>query len=309
VIHLRDIRYVRIGTRDLASADRFVRGVVGLQFAREDHGGRYYRSDSRDHTLVYFEGDPGDHTVGFELGSHDELDVAASELSAQGVEIRQADRAACEQRRVEACLSLRDPTGNLIDLVVGPHHSGARCFLSRDAGITGFSHVGLCTKDPRRDERFWTQTLSAKVSDRIGAAPLLRIDEIHHKIALFATTRSGIQHVNHQVAGIDDVMRAWYELQRQGVRIVFGPGRHPTSGAIFLYFEGPDGLIYEYSTGVRSITAEQEPTYLPRQFPACNESFCLWGSVPDIPEFRKEGQGSERTDRVDGRTNSADAPS
>lgn len=287
MINLWDIRYVRIGTSDLDVADRFARGIVGLELAREDGSARYYRSDNRDHTLVYFKGAPNDHTVGFELRSHEELQAAASELSGQGIEVRDGDAAACEQRRVEACLSFRDPTGNLIDLVVCPHHSGRRYFPSRDAGITGFSHVGLCTKEPRRDERFWTNTLSAKVSDRIGAAPLLRIDEIHHKIALFPTTRSGIQHVNHQVAGIDDIMRAWYELQSQGVKIVFGPGRHPTSGAIFLYYEGPDGLVFEYSTGVRSITAEQEADYQPRQFPAIKESFCMWGSVPDIAEFRK----------------------
>jgi 2,3-dihydroxy-p-cumate/2,3-dihydroxybenzoate 3,4-dioxygenase len=82
-------------------------------------------------------------------------------------------------------------------------------------------------------------------------------------------------------------MRAWYMLQKRGVRVVFGPGRHPTSGAMFLYFEGPDGMVFEYSTGVRSIRPEEEASYQPRQFPSANESFCMWGSVPDIAEFRK----------------------
>jgi 2,3-dihydroxy-p-cumate/2,3-dihydroxybenzoate 3,4-dioxygenase len=98
--------------------------------------------------------------------------------------------------------------------------------------------------------------------------------------------RPGVQHVNHQVASTDDVMRAWYFLRSRGVRIVFGPGRHPTSGAVFLYFEGPDGMVFEYSTGVRLIKPEDEGTYQPRQFARANESFCMWGSVPDIAEFR-----------------------
>jgi 2,3-dihydroxy-p-cumate/2,3-dihydroxybenzoate 3,4-dioxygenase len=96
--------------------------------------------------------------------------------------------------------------------------------------------------------------------------------------------------VNHQVHGVDDVMRAYYFLRERGVRIVFGPGRHPTSGAVFLYFEGPDGMVYEYSTGVRLIKSEEEASYRPRQFPFEPSSFCMWGSKPDIPEFRsKEG--------------------
>ena len=287
MIELLDIRYVRLGTRHLDQATLFAKQILGLEPVRSEAGGTYFRSDSRDHTLVYFEGDPSDHTVGFELRTADELEAAAAELSQLGIAVHAGTPDECEQRFVKAFIHFQDPTGNKIELVAQPHHSGRRYFPSRDAGITGFSHVGLCTKDPARDERFWTQVLGARVSDRIGEAPLLRIDEVHHKVALFPTTRSGLQHVNHQVESIDDVMRSWYMLQKLGVPIAFGPGRHPTSGAMFLYFRGPDDMIFEYSTGVRLITAEQEATYQPRQFPSKNESFCMWGAVPDIAEFKK----------------------
>jgi 2,3-dihydroxy-p-cumate/2,3-dihydroxybenzoate 3,4-dioxygenase len=286
MIDLQDIRYVRLGTRDRAQADRFAQEVLGLERVRQEAGASYFRSDSRDHTLVYFDGDPSDHTVGFELRSADELEQAAAELDRRGIEVRAGSAQACEQRQVRAFVRFRDPTGNPIELVVRPHHSGRRYFPSRDAGITGFSHVGLCTTDAARDERFWTEVLGARVSDRIGDAPLLRIDEVHHRVALFPTTRAGVQHVNHQVESIDDIMRAWYLLQRRGVPIAFGPGRHPTSGAMFLYFRGPDDMIFEYSCGVRLISAEEEATHRPRQFPRGNESFCMWGATPDIAEFR-----------------------
>ena len=292
MINLLDIRYVRLGTRDRAQASRFAREILGLELARDEAGATYFRSDDRDHTLAYFEGDPADHTVGFELRDAADLEAAAAELSNGGLDVHLGTRDECEQRRVDAFIHFRDLTGNKIDLVVRPHHGGRRHFPSRDAGITGFSHVGLCTTDARRDERFWTQVLGARVSDRIGEAPLLRIDEVHHKVALFPTTRSGVQHVNHQVAGIDDIMRSWYMLRQKGVRVVFGPGRHPTSGAMFLYFEGPDGMVYEYSCGVRKILPEEEADYRPRQFPLVNESFCMWGSVPDIAEFRKKDAGA-----------------
>ena len=287
MIDLLDIRYVRLGTRDLAAADRFARDVVGLEFVREEQGARYYRSDDRDHTLVYFQGDPADHAAGFELRDGDALQAAAAELSNTAVAVHAGTADECEMRQVRDFVRFNDPSGNPIELIVRPAHSGRRYFPARDAGITGFSHIGLCSTVAPRDERFWTSTLGARVSDRIGDAALLRIDEVHHRVALFPTTRAGIQHVNHQVASIDDVMRAWYQLQARGVRIVFGPGRHPTSGAVFLYFEGPDGMVFEYSTGVRSIRPEDETSYQPRQFPRANSSFCMWGSVPDIAEFRK----------------------
>ncbi|MES2943112.1 MAG: VOC family protein [Pseudomonadota bacterium] len=286
MINLWDIRYVRLGTRDLASASRYARQIVGLESARVEAGAEYFRSDDRDHTLVYFEGDPTDHTIGFELRDAHELEAAATLLDRSKVVVRTGTAEECGQRRVKSFINFKDPTGNSIDLVVQPHHSGRSYWPSHDAGITGFSHIGLCSSDPVRDEQFWTGVLGAKVSDRIGPSPLLRIDEVHHKIALFPARRPGVQHVNHQVDSINDLMKAWYRLQAAGVRIVFGPGRHPTSGACFLYFEGPDGMVYEYSTGVRHITAAQEADYQPRQFPMDSSSFCMWGSRPDIPEFK-----------------------
>jgi 2,3-dihydroxy-p-cumate/2,3-dihydroxybenzoate 3,4-dioxygenase len=290
MIQLLDISYVRLGTRDRAQATQFATEVLGLENVRTEAESTYFRSDQRDHTLTYFEGDPADHTVGFELANPAALEHAAAELSNRGVEVRLGSRDECEQRHVNAFIHFKDPTGNKIDLAVAPHHSGRRYFPSRDAGITGFSHVGLCTTDAARDEQFWTEVLGARVSDRIGEAPLLRIDEVHHKVALFPTTRSGVQHVNHQVESIDDVMRAWYMLQRRGVPIAFGPGRHPTSGAMFLYFRGPDDMIFEYSTGVKLFTPEEERLHQPRQFPRANESFCMWGATPDIAEFRKPAE-------------------
>ena len=294
MILLRDIRYVRLGTRDLDAAARFARDILGLEPAGCDTGVRYFRSDSRDHTLVFLKGDARDHATAFEVESAAALDAAGEALEVLKREVEWGTKDGCAQRRVEAYLSFKDPSGNRIELVVRPHHSGREYFPQRAAGITGFSHIGLRTTDPVRDEAFWTQVMNARVSDRVGAAPLLRIDEVHHRMALFPSTHPGVQHVNHQVKGIDDVMRSYYFLKEQGVKIVFGPGRHPTSGAIFLYFEGPDGMVYEYSSGVRLIRPEEEASYRPRQFPFEPSSFCMWGSRPDIPEFREKGAQDTR---------------
>ncbi len=283
MISLHDLRYVRLRTADLDAAVRYAVRILGLELVRRDASGVYLRADDRDHTLAYSEGDPREHVIGFELRTARELELAAAELDNGGHVVRTGTKSECEQRRVDAFIAFQDPSGNAIELLVRPAHSGKRFFPSRDAGITGFSHVGLHSISPRSDEAFWTQACNARVSDWIGEAPLLRIDPVHHRIALFPSKRNGVQHINHQVESIDDVMRSYYFLREQNVRIQFGPGRHPTSGAMFVYFEGPDGMIFEYSCGVRMIT--DEAGYSPRQFPAVHSSFCAWGSKPDIPEF------------------------
>jgi 2,3-dihydroxy-p-cumate/2,3-dihydroxybenzoate 3,4-dioxygenase len=282
---LHDIRYVRIGSDDLDESIRFATDILGLELMERDRSSAYLRGDDRDHNICYTKGRDSGQVTGWEVAGMDALDAAAANFEAAGVQVRAGTAEEREQRRVRGLLVLNDPTGNRIELVARPQASGRRYFPTRDAGITHFSHVGLRTCDAPADEAFWVGNLGGKVSDWIGDAALIRINEVHHNVALFPSTRAGVQHVNFQVESQDDIMRSWYLLQDRNVKVVFGPGRHPTSGARFLYFQGPDGMIYEYSTGVRMITAEDERTYVPRSFPKEPSSFCMWGSLPDIPEF------------------------
>lgn len=283
MIELRDVVYCRLGTRDLEGAEWFATNILGLEVSERRKGAVHFKSDSRDHTLCYFDGDPADQATAFEIGTAEELEQAAATLENLGHEVRLGTASECDARHVRAFIAFRDPSGNGIELVLRPSHSGARYHGTRDAGITGFSHVGFFSSDVERDERFWTTVCNARVSDRIGDAPLMRIGAIHHSIALFPWHTCGIQHINHQVASTDDIQRANSLIREQQVPITFGPGRHPTSSAQFLYFRGPEDLTFEYSTGVREIL--DEPAWRDRQFPFEPRGFCLWGAKPAIAAF------------------------
>jgi len=283
MIKLQNVCYVRLGTSNLEGATRFASDILGLEISAWSKGARHFKSDVREHTLCYFEGDPRTQVAGFEVASKSDLDAAASELENLGHPVHVGTRAETTERMVHEFIGFNDPSGNRVELVWRPAVSGARYCGTRDAGLTGFSHIGLCTTDPVRDEAFWTSVCNARVSDRIGDAALLRIDTVHHSIALFPTDRPGIQHINHQVASCDDVMRSLHFLKDRGFRITFGPGRHPSSSAKFLYFEGPDHVIFEYSSGVREIS--DELLYRERQLPFSPKGFCQWGSRPQIREF------------------------
>src|SRR5690606_30034037 len=100
VIELRDITYVRLGTRDLDGATRYATDILGLEVAERSGGAVYFRSDARAHTLCYFEGDPTDHVVAFEVGSRAELDAAAAELERIGHPVHAGTRAESDQRKV-----------------------------------------------------------------------------------------------------------------------------------------------------------------------------------------------------------------
>ena len=282
MIRIADMQYARLSTPDLDKAAKFLTETVGLQLVRREGDRIYVRGDDRDHDICYTKGPPGDHVVGLKIETRADLDSAANELTRAGVAVERGTKELCEERRVLDLVRFRDPTGNAFELVLRPHISTRRYFPSRDAGITEFSHIGLKTADAPRDEEFWSTLFNFRANDWIGMAGLLSFDEVHHRFALFPAKEPGIQHINFQVASIDDIMRSYYFLQDRQVRIVFGPGRHVTSGAYFLYYEGPDGVVYEYSSGVRMV----DETWRPRQLPFCDEAFCAWGSRPDIPEFQ-----------------------
>ena len=283
MIPLHDISYLRLGCRDLDEMVQFGTRILGLELRERTATHAYLRGDNSAFNLCYIQGDAGYDASAFELSEYAQLRQAAEELQALGIAVQWGDEAACAERHVDAFFEFVDPNENRIELVYRPHVTGVRYFPCRDAGITEFGHFGLHSRDIERDLAFWTQTMSARVSDRIGDGALLRIDPVHHKIALFSSDKTGVQHVNFQVESIDDVMRSWYFLQEQGVPIVFGPGRHPTSTAIFIYFLGPDKRVYEYSSGVKRITDEAD--YVPRHFEMKPTSFCMWGARPNVKEF------------------------
>ncbi|MFM9881593.1 MAG: VOC family protein [Burkholderiales bacterium] len=292
MVDLHDIRYVRLGTPDLDRAIDFATKIVGLELVRREAGCAYFRSDrapargdARDHTLVYFEGDPNHDVAGFELSDPADFDTAAAAFEKAGHRIRIGTKSESEQRRVRQFMTLEDPSGNRIEVVARPYHSGVRSHPARDAGITGFGHLGLRTTHAARDEAFWTRLCSARVSDWIGEGARLRIGTAHHSLALVPSHRPGIHHINHQVEDLDDIMRSWYFLREQGVKILFGPGRDPSSGACFLSFEGLDRMIYQYSAGAKRIQPDEEARYRARQFPFEAQSFCMWGALPAIAEF------------------------
>ena len=285
MINLQDIHSVRIGTADLDRSIGFATDIIGLQLVAREGKSAYLRShktdvrgDTRDYSLVLFEGDPADQTIALELLDPADLDAVGTVLENAGHRVHFGTREECDFRRAKAFIASHDPSGNKIEILARPYHTGGRYVPGRDAGITHFSHIGLYTTDAARDTKFWTGLCNARISDWLGESPFLRIATTHHSIVLFPSNRIGLHHVNHQVEDLDDVMKSYYFLREKNVRIVHGPGRHPISTAVMVYFEGPDRLTYEYSCGVKHIMPEDEATYRPRQFSLDAYNACMWGS-------------------------------
>jgi 2,3-dihydroxy-p-cumate/2,3-dihydroxybenzoate 3,4-dioxygenase len=266
MISLTDIAYVRSGVADLDKAVSFATEIVGLELAAAgEQGVAHLRADSRHHCLALVEGASGVISSGFQVADADALESAEAELERAGFTVKRGDRDEARSRRVRHFVGFDDPFGNRLELVCQQEVVGRPVRFTRQAGITEFGHLCLDAPDVHEAYRFWNSHFNARVSDWIGdKACLLRIDPVHHKLAVFQADGPGLCHMNFQVETIDDVFRNWHFLVEHGVEIEMGPGRHPQSTAVFLYFLGPEGFTYEYSFGVRRI--EDEQAWRPRTF-------------------------------------------
>lgn len=276
MITLHDLAYVRIGTQDLDTQVEFASEIVGLELVERTATSAFLRADDRRHCVQFVKGTPGQLSSAFSLATGAELDAAHAELHAAGVDVRRGTPKECGERRVRDFIAFTAPGGSTVELVTGQVRLQSRpVAFARQAGITEFGHLGLEAPDVVAAHEFWGEHFNLQVSDWIGTqACLMRFDPVHHKLALFAE-ETGLGHVNFQVSSIDDIMRSANFLKYHGVDILMGPGRHPQSTAIFLYFTGPEGVTWEYSHGVRRI--EEDEGWVPRVFDTNEPDFIdMW---------------------------------
>src|ERR687891_1201504 len=102
VIEIEQLRYVRLGTRNLGAAVDFAQRILGLQLIERTEEQATFRSDFRDHTLAYEVGDPMQQSVGLEVRTQATFDRAVAVLAANGITAIAADAQALARRKARA---------------------------------------------------------------------------------------------------------------------------------------------------------------------------------------------------------------
>jgi len=295
-VAVSDIRFARLGhvvlnVTDLERSAAFYEEIVGLQRApspREDLA--FFRCSERRQDIVLSRAAaPGLKRIGWQMESPFALAAVRAELARLGLPI--SDLSNDEMATFglgEAFRSVEPTTGAVFEFFVqvDPAESA---FQPSHTNIARLGHVVLHSPDRPATERFLTDHLNFRVSDRIeGTVSFMRCfpNPLHHSFGVGQSDRAGLNHVNFMVTDLDDIGRALNRVQRAKAPIVYGPGRHPPSESVFLYFLDPDGMTVEYSFGMEEFpeVAPREP----RALPAGLESIDYWGGAPQ-PGFAKVG--------------------
>ncbi|WP_181838476.1 VOC family protein [Nocardia africana] len=192
--------------------------------------------------------------VSFDVGTRVDLDAAFEEAVAAGGQVEREPGDAVGPGH-EASAAVRDPDGNLVQLLYGAavteESHRARIVAPRKLG-----HVVLNTPQRVVLERFYGR-LGLRVSDRTARGmSFLRCNRDHHSLAVCDSERTGIQHIAFDVVDMDNVMTALGALTREGTPCVWGPGRHGPGNNIFTYYADPAGVFVEYYAELEQVEEE-----------------------------------------------------
>lgn len=238
--------HIALAVPDLAAALGFYTDAWGLAPVAEADGEHHLAGrESRHADLVLVPGaEAGLDHLALGVASTEVLNRLAERLTAAGHAATPVPAAELRPGQT-AAVSVPDPDGNRVELVVGPRDTGPRTAGDRPAPLR-LGHVVLGTPDQAAMDAFY-RILGFRVTDRNATGMwFLRCNADHHSLALVPAERPWLQHMAYDVGTVDEVMRGLGLLREHGVTPVWGPGRHGPGSNVFTYYRDPAGFFVEY---------------------------------------------------------------
>jgi catechol 2,3-dioxygenase len=256
---------------DLDASRAFFCDLLGLQVSEVAEGRVYLRAwqDFDHHTLVLTEADePGLDHLGWRVPTRADAEELRAGLDARGIEVTEVDGA--DVRGHGDALRFSTPGGLPFELYWEverfrahgeqssrlPSHPSR--IPARGVAARRFDHATFSVDDPVTEQEFLTGVLGIRHNyfnvgpDGQRWASWLSCNNVSHEVAVTRNPwQSGglFNHVAYFVDSSDEVLRAATLLVEHGHEVEWGPGRHGSSGATFLYFHEPSGNRVEIWTG------------------------------------------------------------
>jgi len=292
MVRYKRLGYVALNVKDLDVSETFYRDVVGLDAARSaERDLVYLRCSEKHHDIVLYQApEHGLKRIGFELESEDEIANVKAMLDKNGTPWTGIPASDVAAMHVSGGVRCHEPiTGCALDFYVSMEEMTQRYEVKAMAKIQRLGHIVIKSADQTETARFFADVLNFKVSDTIdGLIAFMRCfpNPYHHSLGVGnGRGTNGLHHVNFMCTDADDIGQSYWRLKKANVPIVYGPGRHPPSGSMFLYYLDPDGMTVEYSFGMEEFP--EHDAREPRLLPPVQESFDYWCSYQDKEKYAK----------------------
>ena len=241
---ISEIGHVSVRVRDLAAAEEFATGMLGLHASERADGQTWFTLDGAHHSLHYIASDEDalDH-LGLVTPDAESLAEARERVgSAAGLQVLD-DRP--RGTGIEDGFAFVDEFGFVFEVysrmaqVPPPAPTAA---VLRPARL---GHVNFFVPEPRRMEQVLVELFDFRVSDRIEEGVFLRCNVDHHGIGVFPGPGK-IHHVAWEYPTIVEVAAIADLVDARGGSVLWGPLRHGMGRNIATYVQEPSGLVQEF---------------------------------------------------------------
>jgi 2,3-dihydroxybiphenyl 1,2-dioxygenase len=284
--------YLLVESPLLADWKRFAADGIGMAIAESTGSVLALRTDAHARRLIVRKSPSEDLALGWEIDGDAALSTILGRLAARKIPIEEFAGEEAALRGVERFWRFIGPKRQALELFATPKlEAGPAKVLGGGfvTGARGLGHVAITTLKPDAMVEFWREIFDAKISDfiedRINGVNLkftfLRVNPRHHSIAIAATkglsmdpVGTKIQHLEMQVATLDDVAAAYRRCRALGFKIAMAVGQHTNDRDVSFYAVTPSGFYFELGW---SSNGDEKSEAWPQ---VVHQGISLWGHKP-----------------------------
>ncbi|GAA3437051.1 VOC family protein [Kutzneria kofuensis] len=280
--------HIVIETRKFAEWRRFGVDAIGMHLDTLDHGTMRFRLDERQCRFLLNYGPAEDAVaLGWHIDDHETFDRILARVVDRGVPVTEGTPDEAAQRGVERLWRFPGPKGLTQEIFTTPlvDPKPVKGFVTGEGGL---GHIAVTTMEPHKVRGYYNTVFDARLTDYVDETisgvklkiRFLRVNSRHHSVAVAATgglkvnpIRTRIQHLNIQVANLDDMLLAYQRVQELGFGMALSVGQHTNDRELSFYARSPSG--FEWEVGWNPIVVD-ESTWEP----ATHQSISIWGHQP-----------------------------
>lgn len=281
--------YVVVETEKFADWRRFGRDAIGMHLDDAQPDALRFRLDDHQCRFLLQRGAGEDVTaIGWQLDDHATFDEILARVSRHGVPLAEGTPDEAALRGVERLVRFPGPNGLTQEIFTAARVGEPLVTVNRGGFVTGESgmgHVALTTKKPFQTRGYYASVFDARLTDYIDETisgvkvriRFLRVNERHHSVAIAAVAglpinpiRTRVQHVNIQVADLDDMVDSYQRVTDLGFDMALGVGQHTNDRELSYYAVTPSG--FEWEVGWNPIVID-ESTWEP----STHRGISIWG--------------------------------
>jgi 2,3-dihydroxybiphenyl 1,2-dioxygenase len=286
--------YVVIETDRFADWRRFGRDAIGMHLDETLRDVMRFRLDDNECRFLLQRGAAEDVTaLGWQIDDHQTLDEILSRVTRHGVPTVEGTQEEAALRGVERLIRFPGPNGLMQEIFTRARRSDTPPDMAIRGGFVtgegGIGHVAVTSKKPQQIRGYYDSVFDARLTDYIDETisglkfkiRFLRVNQRHHSVAIAAVNRlpinpirTRVQHLNIQVAELDDMTASYQRVKQLGFHMALAVGQHTNDRELSYYAMTPSG--FEWEVGWNPIVVD-EKTWESTTY----QGISIWGHTRD----------------------------